>query len=120
MAQELVVAQFILLLLVLHDRQGALGLLHVRLCCVVSVLSVLSFLNDLLLLLSSCLLAHLFYHLQLLAALLNGVRDFGRSLPGNVVDDLAFWLSDEHFSDLVLLDVVPRVVVDLLHQVVVH
>jgi len=74
-AQELVITQLILFLLLLYYLKLTLGLFHVRLGRFVSILDVFSLFDDFLAFFTRCLISHLFDHLQLLRALLNSVCD---------------------------------------------
>ena len=74
-AQELVITQLILFLLLLYYLKRTLGLFHVRLGRVVSILGVFSLFDDFLAFFTRCLISHLFDHLQLFRALLNSVCD---------------------------------------------
>ena len=65
-------------------------------------------------------ITHLMNYFKLFGTFLQSICYFQGALPSEIVNDLAFGLSNHHLGHFMLFNVVPWVVVKLLKQVVIY
>ena len=118
--QEFVVIQLVFLVLTSHEVKRLLSALHLHLCHMESIFSVIgNFLNSASFI-AKFLISGLLDDVKLFRAICKGVGDLTRRLSRQPVNELTLGLANDLLGNLMLFDVVARVIVELLENIIVN